>query len=492
MLLKERYGVTDFCGYVNLRSSFEFLRTQNDLEYSALLLEEEVYARYQHEVLDAEYLQWLEQEFGLPNLWPYIDMDRVLRYGLLVRSYPSDRSRYSHEDLLRIAQVTAKSIISFLDQAKPDVIFFSVVSNLGSMLLYHIARRRGIATMVLYCPRLGIKYGVSESYDGFPSLYRTFAELQAVSASDAPLERFVEGRKWLHNFQEQPTYYMNSSAAASQYTQEELLLRSHFKFLVSPRAFWQSSRWLLHLFFGYWQNSHRDDYATIKPWHHIIDKVTSKYRVLRGACDLYDVVDSGDTYAYFALHTEPEALPMLLAPFYTDQVWLIKQVARSLPVHFKLYVKDHPKMAGKRTRSYYQELKKIPNVKLINPAVSSLQLIEHSSLVLTLTGTSGWEGVLLKKPVIVFSKVFYSALSAVCVCQNIPELPYLIQKQLQKFVYRDNELVNFVAALHKECVDLDLTQIWDVEGAGNLEKKKQAVSPFVDLIARILHLPHAS
>ena len=117
-------------------------------------------------------------------------------------------------------------------------------------------------------------------------------------------------------------------------------------------------------------------------------------RILRGYKDLYNKIDSKEDYAYFTLHTEPEALFPFPRLFLLINSGLFLKSARSLPLHYKLYVKDHPQMFGKRPRSYYKKLKKIPNVKIIDPSVSSLMLTQNSNIVITITGTSGWEGVL--------------------------------------------------------------------------------------------------
>src|SRR3989338_8951017 len=164
-ILKEKYGVKEFCGYVSLRSSFDFLRSQKEISYSNLLLEEDVYARYKNTELDFKYLDYLEKEYGLPNLWPYLMMDRVIRYNQLVRFYPWDKSKYSHEEMMKILQATAKAIIEFLDKEKPDFIFFSVVANLSSFLLYEIARKKNIKTLILDYSRFEIKYFLSERCD---------------------------------------------------------------------------------------------------------------------------------------------------------------------------------------------------------------------------------------------------------------------------------------------------------------------------------------
>ena len=180
---------------------------------------------------------------------------------------------------------------------------------------------------------------------------------------------------------------------------------------------------------------------------------------------------------------------MLLAPFYGDQLWLIKQIAKSLPLQYKLYVKDHPWMIGYRPRKYYREIKKIPNVKLIDVSADGIDLIQNSQAVITMPGTSGWEGLMLQKPVIVFGKIFYSYLSAVKRCTSIEDLPYLIRDFLEKPVPNyDAEIVQFIAALFRESVDIDFYQLWDIEGGGKLTERKKQLVPLVDLLSQKMGL----
>jgi len=52
LTLQKKYGITDFCGYVYLRSSLEFLKSQKEINYAELLLEEDVFKQYENEPLD--------------------------------------------------------------------------------------------------------------------------------------------------------------------------------------------------------------------------------------------------------------------------------------------------------------------------------------------------------------------------------------------------------------------------------------------------------
>ena len=123
VFLKEKYGVNDFCGFVLQRPSYNFLKSQTEITYSKLLLEEDIHKDYKNVKLDINYLRWLEKEYGIPNLWPYLTVDRVVMSNQLVREYPYDKSPYTHEEMLKILQVKARAIIDFLEKEKQDFIF---------------------------------------------------------------------------------------------------------------------------------------------------------------------------------------------------------------------------------------------------------------------------------------------------------------------------------------------------------------------------------
>lgn len=489
VLLKEKYGLKEFCGYVCTRSSYNFLKSQNDIAYVNLLLEEDVYAQYKQEKIDINFLESFADTYGLPNLWPYILLDRILRYNQLLRAYPSDKSTYSHEDLVKVFQATAKAITKFLDEGKPDFIVFSVVSNLGSYLLYKIAKKKGIKTILFDDPRLGCMQTLSESFGEHTYIENTIKYMRQNIHNPAVVEFYKKAECFLKSFQKEPFYYMKDSEAASKFSQNIARPAQHFYFLL-PSNLCRSVHWFFKSFYDYFLNKNKDkhDYSTVKPWWETWDKLARKLKILRGCKDLYDKPDFNEDYAYFALHAEPEAFFPFSAPFYTDQQWVIAQVARSLPLHYKLYVKDHPCMVGSRKLAYYKEIKKIPNVKLIDPTISSLELIQNSKLVTTVAGTAGWEGILFKKPVIIFGASLYHKLSMVKLCSDITKLPYLIKEQLEKFEYNEEELIYFIAGLYKESVPLDLSQIWDVEGASMMEKKKKFLMPLVDLLAKKIGL----
>ena len=480
VLLKEKYGVNQFCAYTDLRSSFEFLQSQKDFEYSDILLDQDIHKTYANEPLDVGYLNQLEKEYGLPNLWPYIENDRIVRYGLFLREYPHDTPPYTHKEMMRVVQVKAKAIIKFFKEEKPDFLIISVLADISTMLVYQVAKKMGVKTFFIQTARIGPRYTITEEYGTLSYVEKIFEELQ--TNENAYPKELDLAKNFLNQFRDNPQPHSKKDSPKER----PINRKKQFSFLL-PKNFFNSARWAIKIWTDYIFNPHRDDYIVVKPWHYFWDRLKRKVRILIGFEDLYDAVTEED-YALFPLQLEPEMSHTLFAPFYNDQLWVIKQTARSLPIHFKLYVKEHPAMFGYRTRAFYKQLKKIPNVKLIHPETSNFELIKNSKLIVAITSTAAWEGVLLKKPVITFGNVFYNAMPMVKKCVAIETLPEIVKSQLENFKYDEQALLNLIAAIYKESTELDLAQIWDVEGGGQMEKHEKEISFFIDLIASKLYL----
>ena len=476
--LKEKYGVEEFCAYTGLRKMHEFLTSQRDVRYTSLLLDEDVHARYKDEKLDLIYLERLEKEYGIPNVWPYLALDREIMFNQAKREYPYNTPRYSHEEMLRIFQVTAKAVINFLDREKPDAVVFSTVGNVPGYLLYEIAKKRGIQVHYILTAPFRDQIVVSEKFDSFTGVDALFRKRLANETKDS---FYAEAERMLADFRTSPIPYDQKRTPEAQQVSRSKQLR-----FLAPQNFIRSLLWFVRFSVEYVFGNTRNDYTTVSPFYYALDHVKRKVRNLIGASDLYDAFDPHEPYAYFALTYEPEISLLLLAPFAQDQITCIKNAARSLPVGWKLYVKEHPEMVHFRPRSYYKELKKIPNVKLIDPRTSGFSLLRHTRLVFTITGSAAWEGLIFGKPTIVFGNQFYNVLSMVKKCGDSATLPHLVKEQLEEFHLDETELLHFTAAMLADTATLPFIHLWEDEF--NARKKKDGLEPLADLLAKKLGL----
>jgi capsule polysaccharide modification protein KpsS len=159
-------------------------------------------------------------------------------------------------------------------------------------------------------------------------------------------------------------------------------------------------------------------------------------------------ITSNEKFLFFPLQVQPERNVDIDAPFYANQIDVITNIAKALPVDYKLYVKEHPQMQLRHWRkiSEYKEIIELPNVKLIHPLMNPKILLEKCSLVINIAGTAGLEAALYQKPSIVFADVLYSSLPSVHRLTSLEELPNAIRESLKKEVKLSdvNEFMNLL------------------------------------------------
>ena len=476
VLLKEKHGSTEFCAYVHERDSFDFLRSQTDIPYTHLVLDEDIQKKYSFEKLDMTFLEAFEREYG--NLWSFISVDRVVRHGQLVREYPHDTSPYSYEEILRIVQVYAKELVSFLEQEKPDFILAYQPGALGTVMLYAIAQKKDIPTLTIVPTVTRNRNVVSQRFDRMTWVEQIFAE--NLKKKPTEIANYEEAQAYIKEFRERPVVY---SAVYSSLVKHGVWRQFDF---LSPRNVLRSLRSLRGLWYDWrTKKEKRDDYTTIHPLWYLYDRTKRKLRNLFGLSDLYDAFDKNVPYIFFPLHFEPELSILLLSPFNSNQIEMVKRLARSLPVGMYVYVKEHPQMAPFRPRRFYKDLKKIPNVRLIRPEITGFEVIRDSKLVAIITGAAGWEATLLGKPVITFGEVFYNVLPSVVHSRTPEELPALVEKQLSARP-DDETITRFVAALFEDSAECDLLHLWEFEH--DPLKKREGLSEFADLIGKKIRL----
>lgn len=135
----------------------------------------------------------------------------------------------------------------------------------------------------------------------------------------------------------------------------------------------------------------------------------------------YKEPDLSCKYYLLPLHYQPEASTMTYAQYYLNQLAFIENISKSIPGGTYLYVKEHPAMFLDREKSFYKELAKLPNVNIVHPRYKMNTLIQNALGVITLTNTTGYEAIILDKPVFVFGNVFYQEYDYIFKNKNFEE-----------------------------------------------------------------------
>lgn len=161
----------------------------------------------------------------------------------------------------------------------------------------------------------------------------------------------------------------------------------------------------------------------------------------------FDAYDPDQTYWFYPLHLEPEAVVLYQSHgIYTNQVKLIENIAGQLPPGHLLYVKDHPHDIGYRDAADYRRLNAVPNIRLLDAGVPGKQVIRHAYGVVTITGTAGFEAMLMRKPVVAFGTTFYTGYEGVRRLNHIRELRATLYGLTPESLPDDEALLDYLEA----------------------------------------------
>ena len=139
-----------------------------------------------------------------------------------------------------------------------------------------------------------------------------------------------------------------------------------------------------------------------------------------------------DPYVLFGLHTQPESSIDVWAPFFSNQLWVIELLSRSIPASHKLLVKIHRSDTSGFPREQLERMRLFPGVELVRPFVDTRSFIERADLVVAIQGTMGLEAALLGKPVIMLGESPVTKFRNASNIGELEDLPELVRSKLSE------------------------------------------------------------
>ena len=118
----------------------------------------------------------------------------------------------------------------------------------------------------------------------------------------------------------------------------------------------------------------------------------------------------------------------------------LEKLAKFITDTFSVKVETRENIFLKLDEEDYKKISSIPNVKLVHPNTNNQELIAKSQGVIVISGSTGFEALFHKKPVILFSQDHYDSLSMVTKIDSITNLPHHIRDSIQNFEFKPLEL----------------------------------------------------
>ncbi len=337
---------------------------------------------------DLEWLEQRERELGM-SIQRMLTSERHLLVG---RSY---------ERIMRMAEVALREVAAIYDRTKPDFVFSEDVSCFHSYVHFVLARERNIPFWCISSGRLPQRISVfSSAPQHWERLEATFGELVAHGLTDAE-RRAAED--YVSKFVERPVRPSGMQTRARK-------PRIGIADVVRLRR--ASMR-----YFG-----DRRDPTAVGPARAMQQRIRRIARVaIADVTNVFESPVAGEKYVLYPIHFQPEASTLVQAPLYLDQLALLQDLAASLPVGHRLYVKEHVSNRGRRPLAFYRAIREIPAARLLGPDEDTWSLIRNASVIAVITGTMGWEGLMFGKPVVTFGDIFFNQLPQVYRAYEAPK-----------------------------------------------------------------------
>ncbi len=415
--LRDDYGVDAFGGMVWGENQASFL-AQTDISYDPLLVFTRDVLDHEATSPDLEFLQDREARYGVPihrMLWS----ERHLLEG---RSY---------DQVLSLACQIFRVVESAFDRFQPTFVFSEDVGCLTSYVHLAVAKGMNIPFWRVGSARMP---GLLSVYSGGPQEWNlTKDKLREIRSRSLTADEKAAAQEFVDGFRERPRRPtgMRTRASLPIANRQDVLRLTRLgkdyradpknPTLTAPsRALWQRATRLgrsgVSHSFGYFDKPVRDE-----------------------------------RYVLYPIHFQPEASTLVQAPMYLDQVALVEDIAKSLPVGHWLYVKEHVSNRGRRSLDFYARLRDTLGVRLLGPDEDTWALIRNASAVAVITGTVGWEGLLFGKPVITFGDVFYNECGLTYQAGLLPKDRWqeVFRRAISQHEHDETQLLEFVSAIQQ-------------------------------------------
>jgi hypothetical protein len=139
-----------------------------------------------------------------------------------------------------------------------------------------------------------------------------------------------------------------------------------------------------------------------------------------------------DPYVLFGLHMQPESSIDVWAPFFSNQMWVIELLSRSIPPTHRFLVKVHKSDAARYSNRELDNMGALPGVELVAPFADTRSFVENAGLIVLIQGTMGLEAALIGKPVIMLGDSPFAIFPNVTQIEEITGLPELIREKLRE------------------------------------------------------------
>ena len=408
--LQNEIGGEFFAIYDITEKPKKFLREQKLVKFNKIWFYDE-HIKKNHFSLDKEYLAEFERKYNI-HLWKLAANERIFIFN--------EFYQFSTNEILSIIEQECKFYEKVLDEIKPDYVLMLRPHFHYDTIFYQLCVARGIEVLELGTTRFPNRSSISSKNPSY-----NFSEVDSNKKSKLEIEyeRF-EITETTRSFEELQKYRKNNLSFSTGTDYEN----SPKHFISTGLEYFSTNNEIINKNWKYFGRS------KFKVFFNYINEVFKQKRRQKFIEKKFlKKIDKNDKFVLFLLAVDSESSTLLDAAFYINQIEVVKNIVRSLPIEYTLLVKEHPASGLRSWRRIdeYEELINSPNVIPIHHSSNTEELIKKSSLVISISGSTLLDALFLEKPSLVFTNTDYSMIPDIKKIDKIENLSKTIKDALR-------------------------------------------------------------
>lgn len=334
------------------------------------------------------------------------------------------------------------AIARFLEQALEgcDAMVCQTADTLFSLVAFKVARHLGlpafaIAPAWLLEPGKGGGFFANSEYLECERMKRSYAARKATPLSTAENSRVDSLIQSIRGFDGKTAFNASTSKG-----------KTAGRRALSPNA----GRLIAYLAENARRNK-RVEYVKVDPLRKLranLLRLTRK-QMTRNAFGPSDPGSIPARSVFFAIHYQPEQSTLAQGIWHANQVALVENISKSLPLGYTLVIKEHPWGRGNRPLWQYEHLAGFYNVVFCDAPAK--EIIRRVDAVVAVSGTVAMEALVFDKPTVLLGRNFFEFCDLFYRPRAVNELPDVLAKILVDGEYarladRDEHVRRFLMA----------------------------------------------
>ena len=352
---------------------------------------------------DLEYLSKFEKKYN-------IQLSKIVFSERLFLEF-NEFYKFQTNEILRILELECKFFEKVLDEIKPNFVLMYMPFLHQELLFFRLCKSKGIKTLELGNTRF------DSAVIGFEDEIKKYESFK------------VEGM--IRDFQELRNYFLgNYMLKSSNKMVKRTELSFNEKISMAIKYFIFTNDENIKNNFGYYGRN------KIRVFLNYVNNIYRIKKRKKFIDDNFENEIKNEKYILFPLQTEAETSLLVESPLQNDQIEVIKKISKSMPIDYKLIVKEHPMAKSRSWRSIesYKKIMDIPRVILLHPEVKVQEIMEKISLVITISSNVALDALFSEKPAMMFAQNYISVIPSIFKIKNIQDLPENIETVLNKKV----------------------------------------------------------